>query len=225
MPEPGRLGSVSAVRNQDNRIGEISRAAQSGYPATVTEGATESPQAEALAEIERLREKIAQLEERVRQLDNLAHQDSLLELPNRRGFMRELERLIDRITRYGEGAAMLFVDIDGLKRINDSYGHKAGDDALIHIANLLSQGVRKSDCVARLGGDEFGILLSHASAESAREAAARLTAEIDGIEKNCDGNKVMLGVAIGMTMIEKDDVPDAVIARADRAMYREKPAA
>jgi diguanylate cyclase (GGDEF)-like protein len=52
--------------------------------------------------------------------------------PNRRGFMRELEALIARVSRYGEGAAMLFVDIDGLKRINDSYGHKAGDEALIH---------------------------------------------------------------------------------------------
>jgi diguanylate cyclase (GGDEF)-like protein len=225
MPAPGRLGSVSTVRNQDNRIGDISRAVQSSYPAAVTEGATESPQAQALAEIERLREKIAQLEHRVRLLDDLAHQDSLLDLPNRRGFMRELEQLIGRVTRYGEGAAMLFVDIDGLKRINDGYGHKAGDEALIHIATLLSQGVRTSDCVARLGGDEFGILLAHATEESARETAERLTAEIDGKEKACDGNTVVLGVAVGVTMIEPGDAPDAVIARADRAMYRQKSAA
>jgi diguanylate cyclase (GGDEF)-like protein len=190
----------------------------------VSEGAIESPQADALAEIERLREKIAQLEERVRQLDDLAHQDSLLGLPNRRGFMRELERLIGRVTRYGESAAMLFVDIDGLKRINDGYGHKAGDEALVHIATLLSQGVRKSDCVARLGGDEFGILLAHAGEQSAHETAERLTAEIDGSEKSCDGNPLTLGVAVGVTMIQQDDLPDAVIARADQAMYRQKSA-
>src|SRR6478736_9021362 len=82
-------------------------------------------------EISRLRGQVAQLQERVEQLDRLAHQDSLIELPNRRGFLRELDRLIDRAARYGEQAAMLFVDIDGLKMINDSFGHRAGDEALI----------------------------------------------------------------------------------------------
>lgn len=191
----------------------------------MTEGATESPQVDAFAEIERLREKIAQLEERVRLLDELAHQDPLIAVPNRRGFMRELEILIARVGRYGESAAMLFVDIDGLKRINDSFGHKAGDDALIHIASALTQGVRKSDFVARLGGDEFGVLLAHADEASARETADRLTAEIEADEMSCDGNALPLGVAIGVAMIAKDDTPDAVIERADRAMYREKAAA
>ena len=81
--------------------------------------------------------------------------------------MRELERLIDRVSRYGEQAAMLFVDLDGLKMINDSFGHRAGDEALIQVAGLLVGGVRKSDVVARIGGDEFGILLEHAD-ETAR---------------------------------------------------------
>jgi len=110
-------------------------------------------------EISMLRGKVARLQERVEQLDQLAHQDSLIDLPNRRGFMRELERLIARVDRYGINAAMLFVDLDGLKMINDTFGHRAGDEALIQVANLLSKGVRHSDVVARIGGDEFGILL------------------------------------------------------------------
>lgn len=191
----------------------------------MSEGVTESPDASALAEIGRLRDKIAQLEQRVRLLDNLAHQDSLVELPNRRGFMRELKALIARVGRYGESAAMLFVDIDGLKRINDGFGHKAGDEALIHVAELLSHGVRECDCVARLSGDEFGILLVHASEDSARETAARLTAQIEDSEKEVDGQRLPLGVAIGVAMIDKADSPEAVIDRADRAMYREKSAA
>jgi diguanylate cyclase (GGDEF)-like protein len=194
-------------------------------PAAVSEGATESPVADALAEIARLREKIAGLEERVRLIYELAHQDALIPLPNPRGFIRELESLIARVSRYGESAAMLFVDIDGLKRINDNFGHKAGDEALIHVASVLSQGVRKSDCVARLGGDEFGILLAHASDESARETARRLTERIQADEMSCDGNVLPLGVAIGVTMIAPNDTPDEVIARADQAMYREKAAA
>ena len=176
-------------------------------------------------EIERLREKIARLEERVRHLDELAHQDALVPVPNRRGFMRELEAAIARGSRYGESAAMLFVDIDGLKGINDSFGHQAGDAALIQVATALTGAVRKSDCVARLGGDEFGILLVHASEDSAQETAQRLTAVIEESETTYEGNQLPLSVAIGVTLITKDDSADAVIARADRAMYREKSAA
>src|SRR6476661_8784894 len=123
---------------------------------------TEIPDVDRLVEeIDRLRGKVASLQERVEQLDQLAHQDSLIDLPNRRGFMRTLERFIDRVSRYGENAAMLYVDLDGLKIINDNYGHGAGDEALIQVAALLGQGVRKSDLVARIGGDEFGILLAN----------------------------------------------------------------
>jgi len=190
----------------------------------VTEGGPESAE-EAFAEIERLREKIASLEDRVRQLDALAHQDALVPVPNRRGFLRELDALIGRVSRYGESAAMLFVDIDGLKRINDSFGHKAGDEALVQVATVLANGVRKSDCVARLGGDEFGVLLAHASQDSATETAQRLTALIDAHDSHCDGNRLPLGVAIGITMICANDSADAVIARADRAMYARKSAA
>jgi diguanylate cyclase (GGDEF)-like protein len=190
----------------------------------VDEGEPESGD-DAFAEIEQLREKIAGLEERVRLLDALAHQDSLLPVPNRRGFMRELESLIARVSRYGESAAMLFVDIDGLKRINDSFGHKAGDEALIQVAGLLTKGVRKSDCVARLGGDEFGILLAHATEEAARETAERLAAAIDEHDGQCDGNVLTLGVAVGITVIDANDSPESVIGRADREMYRQKNAA
>ena len=191
----------------------------------MTEGATESKQSDAYAEIARLRDQIARLEQRVRHLDGLAHLDPLLELPNRRGFMRELEALIARVSRYGENAAMLFVDFDGLKRINDSHGHKAGDEALIQVATMLSSGVRKTDTVARLGGDEFGILLAHTDEDQARETAVRLMSEIDSSAMSYEGDSLPLGVAVGATIITPDDTPDAVIARADRAMYKQKSAA
>src|SRR6478736_2977110 len=131
-----------------------------------------------IEQISLLRAKVARLQERVEQLDTLAHQDSLINLPNRRGFMRELERLIARVDRYGINAAMLFVDVDGLKMINDTFGHRAGDEALVQIANLLSTGVRHSDVVARIGGDEFGILLECSDEGSAQETAARLIDQI-----------------------------------------------
>jgi len=187
---------------------------------------TEIPDVDRLVEeIDRLRGKVASLQERVEQLDQLAHQDSLIDLPNRRGFMRTLERFIDRVSRYGENAAMLYVDLDGLKIINDNYGHGAGDEALIQVAELLGQGVRKSDLVARIGGDEFGILLANSSEAQAQETAARLVDVICSSELAYEGSTLPLSVAIGVTLIRADDTPESAMARADEEMYRRKAAA
>jgi len=178
-----------------------------------------------IEEISALRGKVARLQERVEQLHHLAHRDSLIDLPNRRGFMRELERLIARVDRYGINAAMLFVDVDGLKMINDTFGHRAGDEALVQIANLLSTGVRHSDVVARIGGDEFGILLECSDEGSAQETAARLIDQISDSDFMHDGEALPLGVAIGVGMITALDTAEAIMDRADEAMYARKAAA
>jgi diguanylate cyclase (GGDEF)-like protein len=120
---------------------------------------------------------------------------------------------------------MLYVDLDGLKMINDSFGHQAGDQALIEVAGLLIGGVRKSDVVARIGGDEFGILLAHSDEEKAHEASTRLIDLIAGCDFSHDGDALPLSVAIGVSMITGDDTPEEVIARADQEMYRRKAAA
>lgn len=187
---------------------------------------TDVPDVERLIdEIGRLRGQVAQLQQRVEQLDQLAHQDTLINLPNRRGFMRELEQLVERVSRYGNSAAMLFVDLDGLKMINDTFGHRAGDVALIQVAELLTAGVRRRDVVARLGGDEFGILLENADEQSARETAHRLDELIAGCEFLHEGDELPLSVAIGVGMIDGSESPDVVMARADEEMYRRKAAA
>jgi diguanylate cyclase (GGDEF)-like protein len=178
-----------------------------------------------IEEISLLRGKVARLQERVEQLDQLAHQDALIELPNRRGFMRELERLIARVDRYGINGAMLFVDLDGLKIINDTLGHRAGDEALIQVASLLVKGVRHSDVVARIGGDEFGILLENSDEAAAHETAGRLIEQISACEVIHDGEALPLSVAIGVGMIDALDTAEAVMERADEAMYRRKAAA
>jgi diguanylate cyclase (GGDEF)-like protein len=176
-------------------------------------------------EIGRLRGEVARLQQRVEQLDELAHQDTLIKLPNRRGFMRALDGLVDRAGRRGESGAMLFVDLDGLKIINDSFGHRAGDEALIQVANLLTSGVRRGDVVARLGGDDVGILLETADEDSAHETAARLVDLICDCEFTHDGDELPLSVAIGVAMIDGNDSPADVMARADEEMYRRKVAA
>ncbi|MEO7787145.1 MAG: GGDEF domain-containing protein [Sphingomicrobium sp.] len=176
-------------------------------------------------ELADMRTRIAHLEQRCAELDRLAHQDSLVPVANRRGLLRHLELSIARFQRYGDPAAVLFVDLDGLKMLNDAFGHSAGDSALIHVAALLVGGVRQSDSVGRLGGDEFAVLLDHADAASAQDTAARLVDTIAGEEFFVDGRPVPLSVAIGFTLIEAEDTPASVLARADEAMYQGKAAA
>lgn len=178
-----------------------------------------------LAEIVRLRGEVSRLEARIEELDRLAHHDPLVPLPNRRGFIRHLERLIARLDRYGEPAALLFVDLNGLKRINDSFGHRAGDAALVHVAELLSSGIRQSDCVARLGGDEFGVLVERTDEAFATETAARLCKRIAGDKFIHEGVTIPLSIAVGIAAIAPGDTPDGVIGRADQAMYLVKAAA
>ncbi|RST29466.1 GGDEF domain-containing protein [Sphingomonas ginkgonis] len=187
--------------------------------------ATLSDPATLQAELARLRGEVARLERRIEELDRLAHHDSLTPLPNRRGFTRQLGQLIARVQRYGDPAAVLFIDLDGLKLINDSFGHPAGDAALLHVAELLTSGLRQSDVVARFGGDEFAVLLDHADRPAAEETAARLIDRVAGADFNHDGSAIPLSVCIGIAVIEDGDTAHAVIARADQAMYEEKAAA
>jgi diguanylate cyclase (GGDEF)-like protein len=177
------------------------------------------------AEIARLRATVARLERQVSELDRLAHHDPLVPLPNRRGFERQLAGLIDRLERYGDSSALLFIDVDGLKMVNDSFGHDAGDAALIHVAELLIGGIRQSDTVARFGGDEFAVLLERVDLDQATETAARLTDRIAGTSFSYEGHAIPLSAAIGIAEIRVGDTPEVVLARADRAMYEQKAAA
>ena len=181
--------------------------------------------AQLLEEIARLRSEIARLESKVGELDRLAHRDPLVPLANRRGMLRELETMIARHERHDSPAAVLFVDLNGLKMLNDSFGHMGGDAALVTVAEKLIEGTRATDCVARLGGDEFCVLLEHADEKSAIETAERLVAIIANEECLFEGSPMSLSVAIGVTLIEKGDTPATVLARADKAMYRVKAAA
>lgn len=176
-------------------------------------------------EIARLRIEVARLEAKVTELDGLAHCDALVPLSNRRGMLRELETMIARHERHGSPAAVLFVDLDDLKVLNDSFGHGGGDAALLQVAAKLLEGTRANDCVARLGGDEFCVLLDHADEASALETAERLVDAIASEDFLYEGSPMPLSVAIGVTLIEKGDTPMTVLTRADKAMYRVKAAA
>ena len=127
--------------------------------ASAPDDGTLDPNAPLIAEIERLRAEIAVAERKIRELEARADTDLLLDIRNRRGFMRELKRSLAHLQRYKGEAALLFIDLDGFKGVNDTHGHAAGDAILKAVAQKLTDHVRASDVVARLGGDEFCVLL------------------------------------------------------------------
>lgn len=178
--------------------------------------------AEENAQLKRENER---LQARVAELDALTCMDVLVPAANRRGLIKQLSMVLGRYERHGTPAAMMFIDVDGLKGINDQFGHGAGDRALIHLTSIMSATVRKSDLVARIGGDEFAILLDHSTNEIALEAARRLAMRVAESDLLHDGKALALSIAIGVTMIEQGDTPESVLDRADRAMYRVKAAA
>jgi diguanylate cyclase (GGDEF)-like protein len=182
-----------------------------------------SVEAEALMrQVKDLREEAERLRIRICELEGLAGTDDLTGLPNRRSFLKSLEKLIDRVSRYDESAGLIFVDVDGLKRINDLCGHPCGDAALIHIARLLVEAIRSSDCVGRLAGDEFGILVEKTDELGAWQSALRVVELVTGSEFAVEGRPLRLSVAVGVAMIKPYDNPTEVIARADEQMYRIK---
>src|SRR3712207_6418853 len=162
------------------------------------------------------------MRERLHELERLADTDTLTPLPNRRRFLRELERVVSQSNRHGTPAAVLYIDLNGLKRVNDRHGHFAGDAALIHVARLLQGLIRTSDVVARIGGDEFGLILDHLDHNSAIETAERLARCIAASPLDVGGTSVALKASIGVATILAGDSAEDVMQRADRNMYRAK---
>ena len=166
-----------------------------------------------------LRAYVAELEARVKSLERLADSDTLTPLPNRRMFVRAVERAIAQLARHGTQAAVLFVDMNSLKDINDTHGHGVGDEALVHIAWVLREKIRASDVVARIGGDEFGVLLEYADEAAAREKAATLS---EAVKARPLHGRIAISCSVGVTPLQAGDSPDAALGRADADMYEAK---
>ena len=170
------------------------------------------------AENAALRRELRVLQLQLAELERLADTDTLTPLLNRRAFLREVERSIARVARHGTPVAVMIADLDGLKSINDSIGHQAGDAVLLHVGYALKATVRATDIVARIGGDEFGLVLEDLDPATA-EAKARLLAEAIAAEP-VDG--VPVSISVGYALVSPGDDIDSIIARADAAMYARK---
>jgi diguanylate cyclase (GGDEF)-like protein/PAS domain S-box-containing protein len=163
------------------------------------------------------------LEETNRKLTVLASTDELTQLPNRRMFGEQLDLALARARRGGKAVAVLCLDLDGFKEVNDSLGHAYGDRTLVEVANLLRTGARGTDVVARVGGDEFLILLADLDVQEAPRLAETVVERIRGLLADplpVDAVEVRIDVCIGVAIYPTDSrEAEGLLAAADAAMY------
>ncbi|CAN7643619.1 GGDEF domain-containing protein [Phenylobacterium sp. LjRoot225] len=178
--------------------------------------------AELARENAELRAELARLKARLEEAEGLADRDALTPLFNRRALVRELVRTCDFTERYGASASLAYFDLDGLKAINDRFGHAAGDAALKAVAAQLLGHIRGSDVAGRMGGDEFAVILAQtngfqAEAKAESLAAAIAAAPVEGLPPS-----MQVKVSWGVAEIRAAADPEAVIAEADAAMYAKR---
>jgi len=163
------------------------------------------------------------------ELERLSQHDPLTGVYNRRRFDEELNMRILEARRHGRGGALLLIDLDRFKLINDELGHAAGDCALCEVARVLDENTRGADSVARdsegllarVGGDEFAVLLADVVPDDAAKVGERLVAALEATDLRCEGRPVRLAISVGIAGFNGREPVDAdeLFARADRAMY------
>lgn len=170
--------------------------------------------------VERALEKAEKTEAELRYL---ADHDSLTGLLNRRSFRSELDQYVSFSARYGGQGAVMIIDIDGLKEVNDTLGHHTGDVLIRQIAEIMRERVRETDIVARLSGDEFAVLMPQTDTAGALQLGEDLRSAVsEGTAPAPDANNVTVSVGITMFGGKREAGSETVLIAADQAMYRAK---
>lgn len=169
-----------------------------------------------------LKQEIVSLKEQLAEMKQHAYHDVLTGIANRRQFVESLENRVARCRRYGDNCAVLFLDVDNLKAVNDEHGHAAGDALLVRLAEILTGNTRTTDVVARIGGDEFGLLLDNLNGDQVEEKIDFLAEQLDTVNFVHEGRKMPLSASIGYCFVGPQDTTEGLMTRADAAMYRIK---
>jgi len=214
--ESGALGAVTVYRGTPNGaivLWRRTRASDWSEDAVSLLEAVEAPLGLALRQIADQRA-----------LHHMARTDELTQLLNRRAFMAELDRALNRAERTAAMGALMYVDLDNFKPINDTFGHEAGDTILVRVAALLQSHSRDYDLVARLGGDEFALWLDGADGPAAQDRARDLIAAFDALKELGADPARPFGVSIGIALHRPEGGPglQRILNAADAAMYRAK---
>ena len=163
-----------------------------------------------------------ELEEAKTELEHLAYTDSLTSVANRLAFFKQAEREIKRARRLSYDIGIMMLDLDYFKKINDTYGHEAGDEVLIKAAEALKNCLRENDCIGRIGGEEFAIIVSGAEKSGMHNLASRLRKSIQTLKFSFLGNEQNITISIGYTVVNVGESFKVSLKRADKHLYSAK---
>jgi diguanylate cyclase (GGDEF)-like protein len=167
--------------------------------------------------------RIIEANQAEKKIRHMAYNDLLTGLPNRALFFEQLGRHIEQARMAGESVAVLFLDLDRFKNVNDSLGHDVGDQLLVMVAQRLRRSVRNADCVARLGGDEFTVVLSHLTSPNAAVSVAQNICRALSTPFEINGQDIFVSTSVGISMYPHDGTDvGTLLKHADTAMYRAK---
>jgi diguanylate cyclase len=174
--------------------------------------------------LERLERESRELQERLRDEQRLSLIDPLTQIPNRMAYDQRLEEEYARWTRTQQPLCIAAWDIDHFKRINDAYGHRAGDKVLRIVAETLTERLRKSDFLGRYGGEEFVMILPETDGPGSLHVANKMRDAVADLGFHFRGQPVSVTISCGLTVLTPGDSADEAFERADKALYRAKEA-
>jgi diguanylate cyclase len=157
-----------------------------------------------------------------KELRQQARTDVLTGIANRRYFLDRLDEEIKRVRRYGGELALAILDVDHFKKINDTYGHAAGDDALRVLTSTIEDSLRDTDLVGRLGGEEFGVMLPGTGLSGALEVAERIRTDVEAIDFHYMGVRIPITISVGVALVGEGETVDTLSAKADEMLYQAK---
>ncbi len=176
----------------------------------------------ARAELQEAQARIQALEAKLEQMSELAREDQLTSSLNRRGMLEALGREMNRSRRYAIPLCVALLDIDNFKQLNDSLGHHAGDQALVHLVTVIKSTLRQMDVIARFGGEEFLLLLPNTNLEHAMQAVTRIQRELTRSIFMHEHQRVLVTFSAGAALVSDSESQDKLIQRVDAALYRAK---
>lgn len=228
------VDEVRSIINSKNDLGELGHSISQHLGLIMTamqeyrneEDTRESALTTQLADMQQKlneMEKLAEVAQHaIEEQRKKAMHDALTGLPNREAYDQRLEQEIARLQRYGNKLSLMVCDIDLFKRINDNYGHLAGDKVLKIIAKSLQVNLRDSDFIARFGGEEFVALMPETSKEEAKVVADKLRQKIESSPFSFKKEPVQITISFGISEFAQNESADEVFARADKALYEAK---
>lgn len=222
---PGSRVQAPAGRNAAPAAAPVADSAEIlGIPAAEMTPRVRGAIVQLMAEVGELRQELARTRARLVELEQLADQDSLVPVRNRRAFVRDTARTLSLARRQRLPVSLLFLDLTDFKQVNDAHGHTAGDAALMRVAEALEAQTRGSDVIGRLGGDEFGVLLLDTRQAEAERKAQELAAAILARPLLWKGQRIPIRTAYGVYEVPPGEDAAHALAAADEAMYRNKAA-